>query len=250
MTPALARCSNVLAVKGATASAATTTAGSKSPRMPGCSGAAVVLVARSWLGVLGGWPALRAWRTRESMPPEHRDTRARQREALRRYFAELGGQRIVLPRRPPSRSQHPSACGGHRSPGSCSPGSWSWWRWSVGSWSARSLGPTTGRPAGPRALPSLRDSGPRHYRRPDGLGGVQDGGRPGQRDACLRRETAEGDGRAGEDPARPIEPQALRQRGAREARSLVGTRVERVGQVRPCPGRRPADGRRGRLQPA
>jgi hypothetical protein len=92
------------------------------------------------------------------MPPEQDDVRARQLEAMRQYFAELGVQRNS-PIAQASASQPASA---------------------------------TQRPA--TMTP----------RRAGGLGGVQDGGRPGQCDARLRREAAGGGGEQGRilrDPA-------------------------------------------------
>jgi hypothetical protein len=57
----------------------------------------VVLVAGSWVRVLGGWPGAVCHagpgRGEASVPPEPDDARARRLEALRRYVAELGGQR-------------------------------------------------------------------------------------------------------------------------------------------------------------
>jgi hypothetical protein len=116
----------------------------------------------------------------------------------------LASSGMVLAWRPPSPSRHPSVGGGHRRPGCCSPGAWSWWRWSAGGgWRGRLARRPVGRQQHRRPL--LRDPAPHHHdhRRADGLGGVQGGGRPGQRDARQRRQAAGGAGRARQDPARP-----------------------------------------------
>jgi hypothetical protein len=109
------------------------------------------------LGTGARWfgPVPPATRTpgRGSMPPEREDAHARQLEALRRYFAELGGQRdrataeAAEPQPTSERQRRPSR------PWLLLTGLLVVVALVGGVLSARSPGPTTGRPVGPGAPP-------------------------------------------------------------------------------------------------
>ena len=210
----------------------------------------VILVAGSSVRVLGGWPGAARQpdlREGEACPPEQHDAAPASSRPCDSTSPSLASSRMVLPRRPRRPSRHPASAAAiaalaaaHRAPGRGGAG--------------RAAG-SVGAVAWPDDRPArvergrrrrVRDPGRRPHGTPagaGGLGGVQDGGRPGQRDARLRREAAGGGGRAGQDPARPG-----RAAGCPVPSCWSGSR--RRGEAGPAsrtgstgPGRRPA-GRR------
>jgi hypothetical protein len=125
------------------------------------------------------------------MAPEQDDAHARQLEALRGYVAKLGVQQnrpaveSMAPQPASQRQRRPSPAlaAAHRRAGRGGAG-----RWGSG-WGGRLVRRPAGRHQDRRGLG--RDPAPhRDHHRPDGLAGVPDGGRPGQRDAGQRGQAA------------------------------------------------------------